>query len=70
MSDAPPVALDETVHELLVSLLTSRHRARQRLLTIADIERRHHNTPLADLVALAVDGALHHPISDREDVTL
>lgn len=63
-----PVALAQTVHELHESLLASRHRARQRLLTLQDIERRHHSTPLTELVALAVGGALLESHHGSEDV--
>jgi hypothetical protein len=56
------------VGELYESLLCSRHRARRRLQTIQDIEQRHRDTPLIDLVDLAVTGALHPPAPDRDDV--
>ena len=59
---SPPAA------ELYQSLLAARQHARQRLQTIADIERAHRHTPLASLADLAVSGALEQRglAADRE----
>lgn len=64
------VALARTVHGLHESVLASRRRVRQRLLTIQHIEGTHHGTPLGQLAALAVSGALQDLAPDREDVQL
>lgn len=63
-SSSPPFALAETMHDLYESMLATRSRARQRLLTIQDIEQWHRDLPLAELAELAVNGALHQPGAD------
>ena len=71
MSGTTATAHGPTEHELYGSLLAARHRARQRLLMIQEIERQHRDVPLADLAALAVSGALHHLTHHHaEDVSL
>ena len=55
----PATAAD--VDELYRSLLAGRRDARRRLQTMQVIEQAHRHTPLAELVDLAVDGALNTP---------
>ena len=68
MASTQPLAPTSAVGELYESLLSSRQRARQRLQTIQEIEQRHRDTPLIDLVDLAVTGALRQAAPDRDDV--
>jgi hypothetical protein len=63
-----PFASTTSVGELYESLMSSRRRARERLLAMRDIERRHRDMPLVDLADLAVTGALQRPAPDRDDV--
>ena len=63
-----PLASASAVGELYESVLSSRRRARQRLQTVEEIEQRHRDTPLTDLVDLAVTGALRQAAPDRDDV--
>jgi hypothetical protein len=62
------LASTTAVDELYESVMFSRRRARHRLQTMQDIERRHRHTPLTDLVDLAVTEALRPAAPDRDDV--
>ena len=67
MNSTQPQVSTSAVGELYESLLSSRRRARQRLQTVQQIEQWHRDTPLTDLVDLAVTGALRQAAHDRDD---